>query len=135
VISSFVVVAGDVTFIVFWSLNSAGGVGLFVATTVWWLGFGLGLAPLPWSVASGLFDNEMRASAQSLVTLLNWVFSFLTIFAFPWIENGMGLVGACIVFGVVAAASFVFGLIYVRSAPPRDDAYSPVVDPPLSSSV
>jgi MFS family permease len=79
------------------------------------LGFGLGAGPIPWFIVPDMFPISVRASAVSVATCTNWVFSFAVIAGFPALKNWMGLWATFFIFAVVSVIGVVFGVVFVKN--------------------
>lgn len=67
------------------------GVDLAVAGIVGFVAsFGLGLGPAPWLLASELFPQRYRASAQGIAAMSNWAANGLVATAFPPLARKLG---------------------------------------------
>jgi hypothetical protein len=84
-----------------------------VAIFMYRLGFGLGLAPIPWFICSEIFNDELRPAASSIVGISNWTFAFITIFLWPVIRDGMTLFGSMWFFTGIIVIAIVFGLMFI----------------------
>jgi MFS family permease len=84
-----------------------------VAIFMYRLGFGLGLAPIPWFICSEIFNDKLRPAASSIVGVSNWTFAFLTIFLWPVIRDGLTLFGSMFLFTGIIVVAIIFGLIYI----------------------
>jgi hypothetical protein len=80
------------------------------------LGFGLGAGPIPWFIVPEMFKTSaaVRASAVSVATCTNWVFSFAVIVGFPYLSDWMGQWATFFIFAVVSALGVVFGVLRVK---------------------
>jgi MFS family permease len=80
------------------------------------LGFGLGAGPIPWFIVPEMFakNASVRATAVSLATCTNWVFSFIVIIGFPYLSDWMGLWATFFIFAGVSAVGIVFGVLAVK---------------------
>jgi hypothetical protein len=78
------------------------------------LSFGAGAGPIPWFIVPELFPDSVRASANALVVACNWIFSFAVVQLFPTMENGMGLAGVFILYGVASFVASLYGAFYLK---------------------
>ncbi|KAK8839643.1 glucose import [Tritrichomonas musculus] len=85
------------------------------------LGFGLGLGPIPWFIIPEYFDAEVRAPANTIVVSANWIFAFIIIFVWPYMNKGMGMFGSLIFFTCIAIAGLLFGIFCIHDKK-NDDA-------------
>jgi MFS family permease len=94
------------------------------------LGFGLGLAPIPWFICSEIFDDLLRAQASSVVGVSNWTFAFVTIFLWPVIRDSPLLkpapYGSMFLFTGICAIAIAFGLYFIPEPKKKEE--------PLASS-
>lgn len=72
------------------------------------VGFSIGLGPIPWLILAELFPTEVRGSASSIATAVNWACSFVVCLAFDTLKDGLGMHGASALFGVICCCCFVF---------------------------
>jgi MFS family permease len=95
------------------------------------LGFGLGLAPIPWFICSEIFDDLLRAQASSVVGVSNWTFAFITIFLWPVIRDSPLLqpkpYGSMFLFTGICVIAIAFGLYFIPDPKPKEEV------PPVSS--
>lgn len=75
--------------------------------------FGLALGPIPWFIVAELFTGQIRSMAATMVTFINQLCSFLVVFLFPWMKNGMGQQYVCIFYGIISAIGAIFGFFYI----------------------
>jgi MFS family permease len=89
------------------------------------LGFGLGLAPIPWFICSEIFDDSLRAQASSVVGVSNWTFAFITIFLWPVIRDSPLLqpkpYGSMFLFTVICAIAIAFGLYFIPDPKKKEE--------------
>ncbi|EAX95772.1 Major Facilitator Superfamily protein [Trichomonas vaginalis G3] len=74
------------------------------------LSFGFGLGPLPFTISPTLFPDSVRAQANSILTLVNWLLAFIVISIFPSMLNYCGLGISSMMFAGVMVAGIIFGL-------------------------
>lgn len=86
-------------------------------TYLWWLpiaclilyivSFNLGLGPVPWTILSEVFPDNVKSSAAALVSSTCFGVSFVVTMAFPIISEMLGMAesfwmfGSCCVLGVI----------------------------------
>ncbi|EAX98079.1 major facilitator superfamily protein [Trichomonas vaginalis G3] len=75
--------------------------------------FGLALGPIPWFIVPELFPDTVRSMAASMVVVVNQFCSFIIVFMFPWMKNGMGQSATLIFYGVISALGAIFGFFYI----------------------
>jgi MFS transporter, SP family, arabinose:H+ symporter len=75
--------------------------------------FAISLGPVMWVMLSEIFPNEHRAAAISIVGLWNSLISASVTFIFPWELSTFGSGGTFLVFGLFAAAAWLFVLFFV----------------------
>jgi MFS family permease len=96
------------------------------------LGFGLGLAPIPWFICSEIFDDLLRPQASSVVGVSNWTFAFVTIFLWPVIRDSSLLqpkpYGSMFLFTGICAIAIAFGLYFIPDPKERQDAIQDEVE-------
>lgn len=79
-------------------------------------GFGLGMGPIPWFIIPEIFEAEFRSTASSWVTVSNWTFSFIIIFVWPAMHDGIGMFNSLIFFMCVTIVGIIFGILCVHNA-------------------
>jgi MFS family permease len=70
--------------------------------------FSLGAGAIPWLMMGELFDDNLRATASSVATLLNWSCSFAVTLHFSAAVNALGASRVFILFAGACAASSAF---------------------------
>lgn len=84
------------------------GLCLFLMT------FSLSIGPLPWIYMSEVFPNHLRAKGMVVAVTVNWVFTFLVVFAFPKLNQVLSITQIFLFFAV----SCIVGMFYaIRYAP------------------
>ncbi|KAF8038814.1 hypothetical protein BT93_B1385 [Corymbia citriodora subsp. variegata] len=72
----------------------------YVAVTAYCIAFSLGIGGLPWVIMSEIFPVNIKGSAGSLVTFVNWSCSWIVTytfnFMFEWSAPGTFFIFACI---------------------------------------
>lgn len=71
-------------------------------------GFSLSLGPIPWLMLAEVFPNDVRGTAASIATAVNWGISFCVTLAFAPMVEAMGSRGVFSLFGVIVAGAVVF---------------------------
>lgn len=75
--------------------------------------FNLGLAPLPWTISSELFPNNVKAVSSSSVSACSWLFGFLINKFFNLLNNVIGQSGSFWLFGGACFFAAIFDIIFV----------------------
>jgi MFS family permease len=86
------------------SLNWLPIVSLIGFVVVYCVGFG----PLPWALFGELFAPDVKSSASSIVTSMNWTLGFLLTKYFLALQEVLGSYGAFWLFGIFCIAAFIF---------------------------
>lgn len=86
----------------------------------WWLpisclilyivSFNLGLGPVPWTVLSEIFPDNVKSSASALISSICFGTSFVVTLAFPMLSEMIGMAESFWLFGLCC----IFGAIFVR---------------------
>ena len=76
--------------------------------------FGLALGPIPWFIVPEYFSGSIRSMSATMVTFVNQLCSFLVIFLYPWMKNGMGQSATIIFYGIISAIGAIFGYFYIE---------------------
>ncbi|MEL6132443.1 MAG: MFS transporter, partial [Bacteroidota bacterium] len=70
--------------------------------------FAVSAGPVMWVLFSELFPQKIRGIAISVVGFVNSLVSFLVQFVFPWELSNLGNATTFLIYGLFAAAGFVF---------------------------
>ena len=81
-----------------------------VAVFIFQLSFGFGLGPIPWIMTPLLFPDDVRSTASSLLTSVNWLLAFIVISIFPSMRSHFGMSTTGFIFSAVMVVGIVFGL-------------------------
>lgn len=76
-------------------------------------GFSLGWGPIPWLFMGEALPAKIRGPAASMVTALNWAFSFIITKLFPSMVKWMGETGVFAFFTIVMVFASLFTVIVV----------------------
>jgi len=76
-------------------------------------GFSLGWGPIPWLFMGEALPAKIRGTAASMVTALNWSFSFVITKLFPIMVLILGEGGIFLFFTVVMIVATVFTIVFV----------------------
>jgi SP family facilitated glucose transporter-like MFS transporter 8 len=71
------------------------------------VGFSFGLGPIPWLILGELFPTDVRGTAASLATAVNWFLSFLVTLVFDSMQKALGF-HVFAVFGTICVVGTVF---------------------------
>ncbi|KAK8898433.1 glucose import [Tritrichomonas musculus] len=82
------------------------------------LGFGLGMGPIPWFIIPEYFNDDVRSTATMIVVASNWIFSFIIIFVWPYMNDGLGMFGSLIFFLCISICAIIF-LVFCIHEPSR----------------
>ena len=77
--------------------------------------FGIGLGPIPWGIAPQLFPHNVRHSAASLATCVNWLSAFTVIFAFKYVVDAITEFVSMLIFMAICALSALFGWFFIET--------------------
>jgi MFS family permease len=75
--------------------------------------FAISLGPVTWVLLSEIFPNQYRGIAMSLAGFWNSVVSASVTFIFPWELSHFGTAGTFLGYGLLAAATLVFVLLFI----------------------
>lgn len=78
------------------------------------LSFGFGLGPIPWFLPSELFPKNERGFASTIISTVNWIFSFGVIILFPMSQQLMGMTMTLFLFAIIVIVGGIFGYSAVR---------------------
>ena len=95
-------------------------IGLFLEQ----LSFGIGTGPIPFTRAAELFRIEIRSSAMSLVTAIQWLLASSVVFIWPIMKDFLNLGGSFYFFAFIAFLSLIFGLFMLNPLSENDDESS-----------
>jgi SP family sugar porter-like MFS transporter len=59
-------------------------------------------------VLSEIFPNRVRGAALAVSTVSLWAASFILVYAFPFLNRGLGASGSFWVYGLVCIGGFLF---------------------------
>ena len=85
--------------------------------------FCFGLGPIPWFLPPEMFPDRLRALAISILSSLNWIFSFIIILIYPQMTSSLGMPTTLSVFATILAAGGFYGMkvLNENSRPKRID--------------
>jgi SP family sugar porter-like MFS transporter len=69
------------------------------------------LAPITWVILSEIFPNRIRGGAMSVSVSALWVGCFTLTYAFPHLQQGLGIGGTFWLYSAICAAGFAFILL------------------------
>lgn len=75
--------------------------------------FNLGLGPLPWTISSELFPNNVKAISSSAVATCCWLSSFFVTRFFNILNDTLGSAGTFWIYGGACFIAVVFDIIWV----------------------
>jgi MFS family permease len=70
--------------------------------------YAMSLAPVTWALISEIFPNRIRGFAVSISVCVLWIASFILIYTFPLIHQGLGSAGTFWLYAGICAAGYVF---------------------------
>lgn len=79
--------------------------------------FSLGLAPIPWFVVPEMFPDAVRSLMSSLMTSVNWIFSTVAFYTWPYMkdeEHGIGMVFSFVFFAIICFLAVFFGIFIMQ---------------------
>ncbi|KAI0493388.1 hypothetical protein KFK09_023504 [Dendrobium nobile] len=74
--------------------------------------FAMGMGAIPWIIMSEIFPINIKGTAGSLVTLMNWFGSWLISYTFNFLMSWSSW-GTFLIFTVICAANVVFAVMFV----------------------
>lgn len=89
------------------------GALVLVAIMLFIASFAVSLGPVMWAMLSEVFPQGVRGAGISLAGLFNSLVSFTVVQLFPWELDALGPATTFFLYGVLAAAAFVFTVIFV----------------------
>jgi MFS family permease len=75
--------------------------------------FAISLGPVMWVLLSEIFPNQFRGMAMSLAGFWNSAVSASVTFIFPWELSHFGSAGTFLGYGIMAAATLAFVLLFI----------------------
>lgn len=72
--------------------------------------FCFGLGPIPWFLPPEMFPDRLRATAISILSSLNWIFSFIIILIYPMMTQSLGMPATLAAFALILAAGGFYGM-------------------------
>merc|ERR1719382_717039 len=77
------------------------------------VGFSLGMGPIPWLILAEIFPTEVRGTASSIATAVNWGSSFLVCLCFQPLEEALTRQGCFFLFAMICLTCFIFVKVLV----------------------
>lgn len=81
--------------------------------------FGSAMGPIPWFIVPELFPDSVRSMASSVISMVNQICSFVVIFLYPWMKDGIGNIWTLALYGIITFGGFIFGIFFITE-PPKD---------------
>ena len=78
------------------------------------LGYGLGIGPIPWFIIPEYFNDDVRSKATTIAVASNWLFTFITILVWPYMNSGLGMFGSLLFFMCMTVIAIIFGGIFIK---------------------
>ncbi len=75
--------------------------------------YALSLAPVTWVLIAEIFPNRVRGAAVSAAVSALWIACFVLTFAFPLLQQSVGMAGTFWIYAAICSAGFVFVLTKV----------------------
>ena len=72
-------------------------------------GFGVGLGPIAWFIVPQLFKGPISSAATSIATAFNWLFCFIVVLCFPYLNNAIGDFASMLIFMAICILGAIFG--------------------------
>lgn len=85
-----------------------------ICVFIFQFGYGLGVGPIPGFLIPEYFNNDVRALACAICVAFNWLFTFVTIFIWPFMNSGLGMFGSLLFFMAVSVVSIIFGVFCIN---------------------
>jgi MFS family permease len=90
-------------------------VGSLVVIFINLLGFGAGAGPIPWFIVPELFPSSIRSLACTIVSVTNWILTFLILYGFDAVKtSSINVYGCMFIFGGCSVIATIFGGFYVK---------------------
>jgi len=71
--------------------------------------FCFGLGPIPWMIAPDMFDDDVRSTASSILSSINWLFSFIVVYNWPKYVKLFGRSSMLFIFSAILFGGFFMG--------------------------
>lgn len=81
--------------------------------------FAISLGPVMWAMLSEIFPTRLRGLAISAAGFFNSLVSFTVTFVFPWELTNLGPAVTFMIYGIFAAMTFLFTLLFVPETKKR----------------
>lgn len=119
-LSSFIMVVGEIVLGVYFYLNSETDVDTsaiqwlpIVSLIVYVIGFNYGFAPLPWTIMGEIFPSHVKTIACGITASFVWIISFATTRSFLGISEAITIGGTFWMFAGISCLAGVFVMFAV----------------------
>ena len=72
------------------------------------------MGPIPWFIIPEYFNDDVRSTATMIVVASNWIFSFIIIFVWPYMNDGLGMFGSLIFFLCISICAIIFSVFCIH---------------------
>lgn len=85
-----------------------------VALCIFYVGYCLGLGPIPWLICAEIFPQEIKSFASSVANFTNWIFCFVIVKVFLIMVESVTMAGAFFIFAGITLVGFLYITVFVH---------------------